>query len=1075
MASGNVFYTEADLQKKRVFELRAILHSLKKQVYGPKEVLIKRILDHYHKAPISRNEMANEITRLRSEISQMTSALTDEFRHTLMLFQSSPISGQTEKATEFEMPQVINPVIKQPTHALLKRKQPALQQNTVKFSERKEISMLNQKPCHSQTKCDVMSLDSFVPKVELYSDSVQGEQVVIRAGVHTKEKTHKSATAELYSPESKASNEHVSPVVSSCKRSVSASSTQLPSHITHQGHTYALCDDAMSTSIPVAPTAAPSVIQKCVPQSSVYTATDGNMMHHKPLAFSAGDDNSRLEYESRYIANAIIATKMPCPEPTVFNGEPIKYRDWNKSFTRFIDSNLTLDNDAKLFYLWKYTSGEAQELVEGYYSLDDDDAYDTVRALLHDRYGNAHRIALAYRERLRQWKPIAEDDYRGLQRLSDFLVNIRTAMRSVPNLSELNHSSENAKIKRLLPQWLARKWNSTAVVYERTHNEFPPFSDFVDLVQHHSMIVNHPISTEGQAGQSSTVISHSKSKSHAEVSPLSNPVAHKVDVSMGASSDDLACVCCDKRHYLHLCNTFRYKPFDERFKIAKDNHLCFLCLRANHSSPSCPLKDKIKCRVCEGAHNSLLHRQTKTGNSSGLKPESHPQQTGKPMEATTSNATHTIRCHTTGNDSSLILPVFLSHKDNPDHAVYTLAMLDYQSDISFVTYDAARLISNENTPDDFKMSTMFSDNEPVSCFTFDNLVVRGYNCTTQYDLPVCKGRTHVPHNLKAPTSFDVQQWPHISDIANEFASELPSSVGLMIGRDCIEAIGPQSSRPGKDGSPFAVLTNLGWALIGPVAKGQVHKLSMTSPLASHNVVTLKVPDILQIPPCESTVSHSQIVHIVAKDDEEESGVLSAVPLDVVLRLESGFAMPADKSMKSSSQDDLFFLKTLSDNIFQGSDGYYSMPLPFRDGKIPEFPDNRSQALSRLKALDKRFSKDPSLFAKYNEFIEGLVAKGDAEIVPADEMNVNNVWYLPHHPVINPNKPGKVRVVFDASCTYRGACLNKSLLSGPDLNNSLVGVLTRFREKEVAIACDVESMFYRFKVYNPHRYLLRFLL
>ena len=83
--------------------------------------------------------MANEITRLRSEISQMTSALTDEFRHTLMLFQSSPISGQTEKATEFEMPQVINPVIKQPTHALLKRKQPALQQNTVKFSERKEI------------------------------------------------------------------------------------------------------------------------------------------------------------------------------------------------------------------------------------------------------------------------------------------------------------------------------------------------------------------------------------------------------------------------------------------------------------------------------------------------------------------------------------------------------------------------------------------------------------------------------------------------------------------------------------------------------------------------------------------------------------------------------------------------------------------------------------------------------------------------------------------------------------------------------------------------------------------------
>ena len=41
-------------------------------------------------------------------------------------------------------------------------------------------------------------------------------------------------------------------------------------------------------------------------------------------------------------------------------------------------------------------------------------------------------------------------------------------------------------------------------------------------------------------------------------------------------------------------------------------------------------------------------------------------------------------------------------------------------------------------------------------------------------------------------------------------------------------------------------------------------------------------------------------------------------------------------------------------------------------------------------------------------------------------------YLRHHPVINPNKPGKVRRVCNAASEFEGHSLNKNLFIGPDL-------------------------------------------
>ena len=66
--------------------------------------------------------------------------------------------------------------------------------------------------------------------------------------------------------------------------------------------------------------------------------------------------------------------------------------------------------------------------------------------------------------------------------------------------------------------------------------------------------------------------------------------------------------------------------------------------------------------------------------------------------------------------------------------------------------------------------------------------------------------------------------------------------------------------------------------------------------------------------------------------------------------------------------------------------------------------------------------------------------------------------------MHPQKPDKIRVVFDCAATYCGASLNAKVLKGPDLANKVVGVLLRFREEPIALMADVEAIYHHLKVH-----------
>lgn len=173
-----------------------------------------------------------------------------------------------------------------------------------------------------------------------------------------------------------------------------------------------------------------------------------------------------------------------------------------------------------------------------------------------------------------------------------------------------------------------------------------------------------------------------------------------------------------------------------------------------------------------------------------------------------------------------------------------------------------------------------------------------------------------------------------------------------------------------------------------------------------------------------------------------------------------------------SIEDTLFLEIMDKGMYRDEDNSWVAPLPFKEPH-QQMPNNRELAVTRFSSLKRNLQRKPQMQEQYVEFMEGIFSNGHAEVAPPLEQG-EECWYLPTFGVYHPQKPNKIKVVFDSSVQYSGVSLNTVLLSGPDLNNSLIGALLRFRKETVAIMADIQQMFHCFMVREDHRNYLRFL-
>ena len=282
-------------------------------------------------------------------------------------------------------------------------------------------------------------------------------------------------------------------------------------------------------------------------------------------------------------------------------------------------------------------------------------------------------------------------------------------------------------------------------------------------------------------------------------------------------------------------------------------------------------------------------------------------------------------------------------------------------------------------------------------------------------------------NVTAPrvTKAELDRYQHLSGLSlSQYGGR---RVTLLLGANVLEAVLQREVRSGRPGQPVAIRTDLGWALTGSISA--------------------LVP------------SSMRQVCFVGPQRQNEELLVEAVK---EWWTTESFGTRYEQDATRSKEDDRAI--SILDATTRKIEDRYEVSQLWRAEDVV-LPNNIFAVIPRLQALERKLERQPDVAQAYQETITQYVTDGHARKLTEEEAKSPNGrrWFLPHHAVLNPNKPGKVRVVFDAAAAYRGTSLNDQLLSGPDLLQSLPGVLLRFRERAVAVSGDIRQMYHQIRM------------
>ena len=719
---------------------------------------------------------------------------------------------------------------------------------------------------------------------------------------------------------------------------------------------------------------------------------------------------------------------LPKIELTTFSGNPVEYIQFIRSFEGNIESR-TSDPRKILSYLIQFCTGEAKRAIECCRLLDPTHGVLEAKRILRERYGQPFVIAQSLLNQIVTGPEIKSSDQKALFELANDMESCKLTLTELGYVSEINASYNLRRITNRLPRHLKAKWLDCAGKI-RDDGKEPLFDELFSFIRKSARNAVDPI----YGGMTAEHVSIKKPV-HVKAETTWKSKRMFITQSSGNSDSSIhynnrrkTCADCSKDHDVVNCEIFRDRPLKEKLRIAHHNGLCYNCLIPRHTALECRKEKLCKVAGCVDIrkHDSLLHKDKRSNTISETKAETDATRIHTHLSAS-------ARTHVYFN----VVPVRVSSPQSPV-SFTTYAMLDSASDISVCTEKLLDKMNISGTSDEMTVLTIASKNKLKTKHV--SLTVESLDRKESISLPdVWSVPKFQLSQKKIPKKEDFDRWPHLQGIDMNVYAVSEDEITLLIGADKPEAFITKEYRQGKIGQPIGMLGIFGWSLFGPSSTG----LDASQEAKEYNVNLLQTHD------------HDLNFQI------EKFWSLESLGLKF-------------NDARKLSIEDRKAIDQMSSSIQLTDDQHYEMRLPWRDDSV-HLPNNRRLAVKRLNQLLQRLARDPAAFHRYCNAINEYIDKGFASEITMDENkdSKDSIWYVPHHAVCHPQKPDKVRVVFDCAAECDGVSLNSKLLSGPDLTNSLVSVLLRFRKEQVAVVGDIEAMFHQVKVSPVDRDAFRF--
>ncbi|XP_069967481.1 uncharacterized protein [Bactrocera oleae] len=517
------------------------------------------------------------------------------------------------------------------------------------------------------------------------------------------------------------------------------------------------------------------------------------------------------------------------------------------------------------------------------------------------------------------------------------------------------------------------------------------------------------------------------------------PVLHTVQ-----QQRSVRCPICQGHHKPAECARFLEYSVPNRWIEAKRHRLCFACLNLGHNTRNCQRRKLCSIEGCRRVHHKLLHEavgNTTNSSSQSTTPFS-PAYTEANRRPTSTQHTldsqppskdagpAVLSCSST--DSKLlfrILPVTLYGNQR---RVDTYALLDEGSSITMIDSALVRDLGMRGCEQHLNVQWFGGHAAQESTFVVD-LLISGAGMQKQHKLRNVYAVSNLQLPLQSLSKDDLDHnFKHISRLPVQSYTQVRPR--LLIGLDHCHLGLPSTTMKVNPHGPFIANTELGWVVFGPT--------STTLPSTASCLFMNRQAD--------------QSLHNMVADffKTENFGVRAAPPI------ESEVDIRARAILKSATCR---------------VDGRFETGLIWRTDNV-RLPDSYNMALKRLVSVEQRMRRDAIFATQYKNIMNAYVRKKYArKLSPAEAaISTPKTWYLPHFAVANPNKPGKLRMVFDAAAEVSGISLNSQLLKGPQEYRPLPSILFHFREGAIAVCGDIKEMFHQVRIRKDDRCAQRFL-